>query len=155
MKHLFLFFSTAVLCMALALTGPAEASQYRLKVLNLNDATGQFLGKPLKTYQGEVLGILQALVGDQLQILYAVLSEPGNTTRLIPIPVKATDPYLDGGEVKINVDKRKLKNAPDFRRGSPPDRSDATWHEAICKYWGVDPIFPRQEYRIVINPELR
>jgi hypothetical protein len=50
MKHLFLSFSAAVLCMALALTGTAGASQYRLKVLNLDDATGQFLGKPVKTY---------------------------------------------------------------------------------------------------------
>jgi hypothetical protein len=155
MKPTVLFISMVALFTGIAITDATEAGQYRLKLMDLDDATGQFLGKPVKTYQGEVLGILQALVGDQMQILYAVLSEPRNTMRLIPIPVKATDPYLDGGEVKINVDQRKLKSAPDFRRGDPPDLSDPAWHEAVCDYWGVDPIFPRKEYRLVVNPELR
>jgi hypothetical protein len=147
--------SMAVFFTGIAITDATDASQYRLKLMNLEEATGRLLGKPVKTYQGEVLGILQALVGDQMQILYAVLSEPGNTMGLIPISLKATDPYLDGGKVKINVDQRKLKNAPDFRRGNPPDLSDPAWHEATCTYWGIDPIFPRKEYRIVVSPELR
>ena len=90
---------------------------------------------------GDKVGTLHELMIDLEygSVAYAVLSFGGFLgmgNRLFAIPWEALKLAPEKKQFILDVDKKKLENAPGFDKDNWPDFADRQWGSTIYKYYG-------------------
>ena len=108
-------------------------------------SASKIIGEEVENLQKEKLGKIHELVLDAKdgRVAYAVLSFGGVLgmgKKLFAMPWKAFEFSTTENKLVLNVDKKKLENAPGFDKDAKwPDFADRTWGADIYKYYGYDP----------------
>ena len=102
------------------------------------------IGSNVVNAQNEDLGKIEDLVLDAGagRIAYAVLSFGGFLgmgDKFFAIPWNAFHFNLKENRAVLNVDKKKLENAPGFDKDNWPNMADSTWGTSIYKHYGYNP----------------
>jgi sporulation protein YlmC with PRC-barrel domain len=102
------------------------------------------LGSRVRNAAGEDLGKVEEFVLDPAtgQIDYAVLSFGGFLgmgDKLFAIPWNALGVSPARDYILLDIDRRRLENAPGFDRHHWPDMADATWRRGLDDYYGTRP----------------
>jgi sporulation protein YlmC with PRC-barrel domain len=107
-------------------------------------------GDHVQNSAGEDLGKVNEIMIDipSGKVAYAVLSFGGFLgmgNKLFALPWSALK--LDEGKkcFVLDVDKKKLENAPGFDKDNWPDMADTTWGNEIFSYYGARPYWEGQE----------
>ena len=101
-------------------------------------------GDNVQNSAGEDLGKVDELMIDipTGRVAYAVLSIGGFLgmgNKLFAVPWSALRVDEDKKVFVLDVDKKKLENAPGFDKDNWPDMADITWGTEIFSYYGVAP----------------
>jgi hypothetical protein len=99
----------------------------------------RIIGEAVVNRQKEKLGKIHELVIDAREgrLAYAVLSFGG---KLFAMPWKAFEFSNTEDKLILNVEKKKLENAPGFEPDAKwPDFADRSWGDVIYKYYGYEP----------------
>ena len=108
-------------------------------------SASKIIGEAVENRQKENLGKIHELVIDAKEgrLAYAVLSFGGFLgmgNKLFALPWKAFEFSKTENKLILNVDKKKLENAPGFDKDAKwPDFADRTWGDGIYKYYGYEP----------------
>ena len=99
------------------------------------------IGDRVVNRKGEDLGKIEDFMIDpeQGRVGYAVLSFGGFLgmgNRLFAIPWEALKLAPEKKQFILDVDKKKLENAPGFDKDNWPDFADRQWGSTIYKYYG-------------------
>jgi hypothetical protein len=102
------------------------------------------IGSKVLNAQNEDLGKIEDLVLDAEagRIAYAVLSFGGFLgmgEKYFAIPWNAFHFNLKENCAVLNVDKKKLENAPGFDKDNWPNMADSIWATSIYKHYGYTP----------------
>ena len=107
-------------------------------------------GDHVQNSAGEDLGKVNEIMIDipSGKVAYAVLSFGGFLgmgNKLFALPWSALK--LEEGKkcFVLDVDKKKLENAPGFDKDNWPDMADTTWRNEIFSYYGARPYWEGQE----------
>jgi sporulation protein YlmC with PRC-barrel domain len=101
-------------------------------------------GDQVQNSAGEDLGKVDEIMIDipSGKVAYAVLSFGGFLgmgNKLFAVPWSALRVDEDKKHFVLDVDKKKLENAPGFDKDNWPDMADLTWGTGIFSYYGVVP----------------
>jgi sporulation protein YlmC with PRC-barrel domain len=101
-------------------------------------------GDQVQNSAGENLGKVDEIMIDipSGKVAYAVLSFGGFLgmgNKLFAVPWSALRVDEDKKHFVLDVDKKKLENAPGFDKDNWPDMADITWGTGIFSYYGVAP----------------
>lgn len=108
-------------------------------------SASKIIGEAVENLQKENLGKIHELVLDAEdgRVAYAVLSFGGFLgmgNKLFAMPWKAFNFSTTENKLVLNVDKKKLENAPGFDKDAKwPDFADRTWGAGIYNYYGYEP----------------
>jgi sporulation protein YlmC with PRC-barrel domain len=110
------------------------------RVLSASTLAGDRVRNP----EGEDLGKIEEIMLDYKngRIAYAVLSFGGFMglgNKLFAIPWNALELNTDEHKFILNVDKKKLENAPGFDKSDWPDMASPEWGSKIYSYYGYRP----------------
>lgn len=102
------------------------------------------IGKNVKNAEEKDLGEVKEIVVDPRggDIEYAVLSFGGFLglgDKYFAIPWQAMKLSQDREHFILNVDQKKLENAPGFDKDKWPDMSNRDWALVVYKFYGVQP----------------
>ena len=119
--------------------------QYR-RVLSASTLAGD----QVKNSAGEDLGKVDEIMIDILsgKVAYAVLSFGGFLgmgNKLFAVPWSALRLDEDKKHFVLDVDKKKLENAPGFDNDNWPDMADTSWGTQISSYYGAVPYWEAQK----------
>lgn len=114
----------------------ADAMQDRPTLLSATTVTGN----EVCNMHGETLGRIQDIMLDidEGKIRYAVLASGGFLgfgDRLFAIPWKALKQDKENKRFLLDVDARRLKNAPGFDKDEWPNMADTTWNSTVESYY--------------------
>jgi sporulation protein YlmC with PRC-barrel domain len=98
-------------------------------------------GTPVLNAKGEDLGHISEIMIDKVsgQVAYAVLkygSVMGLGGKLFALPWDVLSYDTGRGGYVVEIPEERLKNAPSFDPGNPPDMADQRWHQQIHEYYG-------------------
>ena len=115
----------------------ATASQRRALV-----AASSMIGDDVRNLQGEDIGHIKELMIDLRsgRIAYAVLSFGGILglgDRLFAVPWSALRFNQEEKVFLLDAIKERLEKAPGFDKDHWPNMTDATWSDAVDRYYGV------------------
>lgn len=82
------------------------------------------------------------------RIAYAVLSFGGVLgvgSKLFAVPWSALTLDEDEKEFVLDIDKRRLENAPGFDKDNWPDMADASWRNEVYNFYGAEPYWEDTE----------
>jgi sporulation protein YlmC with PRC-barrel domain len=101
-------------------------------------------GDRVQNSAGEDLGKVHEIMIDipSGKVAYAVLSFGGFLgmgDKLFALPWSALTLDEDVKRFILDIDKKKLENAPGFDKDNWPDMADNTWATAIFSYYGARP----------------
>jgi sporulation protein YlmC with PRC-barrel domain len=101
-------------------------------------------GDTVRNAAGEDLGTVDDIMIDipSGKVAYAVLSFGGFLgmgNKLFAIPWSALRVDEDKKHFILDVDKKKLENAPGFDKDNWPDMADTGWGTRIFSYYGAEP----------------
>jgi sporulation protein YlmC with PRC-barrel domain len=101
-------------------------------------------GDRVQNSAGEDLGKVHEIMIDipSGTVAYAVLSFGGFLgmgDKLFALPWSALTLDEDVKRFILDIDKKKLENAPGFDKDNWPDMADNTWATAIFSYYGARP----------------
>ena len=104
----------------------------------------ELIGYSVKNAQGEELGAIEELVINPQdgRITYAVLSVGGFLgmgDKLFAIPWEALTPMPEGQTFNLDVNKKKLAEAPGFDKNNWPDMANREWGTSVHKYYDQKP----------------
>jgi len=107
-------------------------------------------GDHVQNSAGEDLGKVNEIMIDipSGKVAYAVLSFGGFLgmgNKLFALPWSALRLDEDKKHFVLDVDKKKLENAPGFDKDNWPDMADTTWGNEIFSYYGARPYWEGQE----------
>ena len=113
-------------------------------------AASTLAGDSVRNAAGEDLGKLDELMIDipSGRVAYAVLSFGGVLrmgNKLFAVPWSALKVDEDEKCFLLNVDKKKLENAPGFDKDNWPNMADTTWGSEVSGYYGVTPYWEDRE----------
>jgi hypothetical protein len=103
------------------------------------------IGSRVVNAQNEDLGKIEdlALDAEAGRIAYAVLSSFGGFLgmgeKYFAIPWNAFHFNMKENRAVLNVDKKKLENAPGFDKDNWPNMADSVWGTSIHKHYGYTP----------------
>jgi hypothetical protein len=102
------------------------------------DRLNDVMGKTVRNQQGEKLGSVEGILGEGGSINYVILSrtDPSKVKNLIPIPCKAVRAQIREDVIIVDMDKEKLRTAPNFERDNQPDFSQPEWNRKVHAYYG-------------------
>lgn len=105
------------------------------------------VGNDVYNEQGEDLGDVKEIMLDMSsgRVSYAVLSFGGILgmgEKLFAVPWSALTLDTVNKRFTLNVEKKRLENAPGFDNGNWPDMADQTWAKGIHDYYGTKPYSP-------------
>jgi sporulation protein YlmC with PRC-barrel domain len=107
-------------------------------------------GDHVRNSAGEDLGKVDEIMIDIAsgQVAYAVLSFGGFLrmgNKLFALPWSALKIDEDKKCFVLDIDKRKLENAPGFDKDNWPDMADTSWGTEIFSYYGARPYWDSEE----------
>jgi sporulation protein YlmC with PRC-barrel domain len=107
-------------------------------------AASTLAGDQVQNSAGEDLGKVDEIMIDipAGKIAYAVLSFGGFLgmgNKLFAVPWRALRLDEDKKHFILDVDKKKLENAPGFDKDNWPDMADTSWGTRIFSYYGAAP----------------
>src|ERR1035438_8682615 len=107
-------------------------------------------GDEVKNSAGEDLGKVDEIMIDIVsgKVAYAVLSFGGFLgmgNKLFAVPWSALRLNEDKKHFVLDVDKKKLENAPGFDNDNWPDMADTSWGTQISSYYGAVPYWEAQK----------
>jgi sporulation protein YlmC with PRC-barrel domain len=107
-------------------------------------AASTLAGDQVQNTAGENLGKVDEIMIDipAGKVAYAVLSFGGFLgmgNKLFAVPWSALRLDEDKKHFILDVDKRKLENAPGFDKDNWPDMADTSWGTRIFSYYGAEP----------------
>jgi sporulation protein YlmC with PRC-barrel domain len=107
-------------------------------------AASTLAGDSVQNPAGEDLGKVDELMVDipSGRVAYAVLSIGGFLgmgNKLFAVPWSALRVDEDKKIFVLDVDKKKLENAPGFDKDNWPDMADVAWGTQIYSYYGAAP----------------
>lgn len=116
-----------------------DASNGQAKKLVLLSATS-IVGDNVCNLEEETLGTIEDLMLDLTNgsIRYAVLSTGGFLgmgDRLVAIPWKALRQDGENKRFILDIDAKRMKNAPGFDKNDWPNMADSTWNSSIQDYY--------------------
>jgi len=105
-------------------------------------------GDHVRNAAGEDLGTIEEIMLDVStgRIAYAVLSFGGFLgmgNKLFAVPWQALKLNERDHEFVLNVDKKRLENAPGFDKENWPDMADPTYGSKVFSYYGYQPYWER------------
>jgi sporulation protein YlmC with PRC-barrel domain len=100
------------------------------------------IGEDVRNLQGEDVGHIKELMIDirSGRVAYAVLSFGGFLglgDKLFAVPWSALRLNQQDKVFILDVDKRRLEEAPGFDKDRWPDMADPAWSDTIDRYYGV------------------
>jgi len=101
----------------------------------------QLINKNVVDQSGNFIGQLKNIVVGQpggIDYLIVIVTEGGAAGRLVPIPWNHANPTYENGQVKINVSRQMLANAPDFGPGQWPNFASGNVENRIHSYYGTE-----------------
>lgn len=109
-------------------------------------------GDSVQNSAGEDLGKVDELMIDipSGRVAYAVLSIGGFLgmgNKLFAVPWSALRVDEDKKIFVLDVDKKKLENAPGFDKDNWPDMADVAWGTQIYSYYGAEPYWEEKTSR--------
>jgi sporulation protein YlmC with PRC-barrel domain len=112
-------------------------------------------GDRVRNSSGEDLGKVHDIMIDVPtgRVAYAVLSFGGVLgvgNKLFAVPWSAVTLDEDEKEFILDIDKRRLENAPGFDKDNWPDMADPSWRGQVYNYYGAKPYWEdieEQTYR--------
>ncbi|TVP48886.1 MAG: PRC-barrel domain containing protein [Gemmatimonadales bacterium] len=124
-------------------TSPTTGEKIRRVV-----SAGSVTGDSVRNLSGDDLGNIQEIMLDvnDGSIAYAVLSFGGFLgmgDKLFAVPWQALTLVQDEEHFLLDVDKKKLENAPGFDKDNWPDFSDPSWGQGIHDHYGTTPYWQR------------
>ena len=107
-------------------------------------AASTLAGDQVQNSAGEDLGKVDEIMIDipAGKVAYAVLSFGGFLgmgNKLFAVPWSALRLDEDKKHFILDVDKKKLENAPGFDKDNWPDMADTSWGTRIFSYYGAEP----------------
>src|ERR1035437_3371095 len=107
-------------------------------------AASTLAGDSVRNAAGGEPGKLDEIMIDlpSRRIAYAVLSFGGGLgmgNKLFAVPWSALKVDEDEKSFVLNVDKKKLENAPGFDKSNWPNMADTTWGSEVYRYYGATP----------------
>ena len=107
-------------------------------------AASTLAGDQVQNSAGEDLGKVDEIMIDipAGKVAYAVLSFGGFLgmgNKLFAVPWSALRLDEDKKYFILDVDKKKLENAPGFDKDNWPDMADTSWGTRIFSYYGAEP----------------
>jgi len=125
------------------ITDEEERQDYR-RVLSAKTLSGDHV----RNAEGEDLGTIEEIMLDVPtgRIAYAVLSFGGFLgmgNKLFALPWQALQLDERNHEFILNVDKKRLENAPGFDKENWPDMADPTYGSKVFSYYGYQPYWER------------
>ena len=107
-------------------------------------AASTLAGDQVQNSAGEDLGKVDEIMIDipAGKVAYAVLSFGGFLgmgNKLFAVPWNALKLDEDKKHFILDVDKKKLENAPGFDKDNWPDMADTSWGTRIFSYYGAEP----------------
>jgi sporulation protein YlmC with PRC-barrel domain len=107
-------------------------------------AASTLAGDQVQNSAGEDLGKVDEIMIDipAGKVAYAVLSFGGFLgmgNKLFAVPWSALRVDEDKKHFILDVDKKKLENAPGFDKDNWPDMADTSWGTRIFSYYGAEP----------------
>ena len=107
-------------------------------------AASTLAGDQVQNSAGEDLGTVDEIMIDipAGKVAYAVLSFGGFLgmgNKLFAVPWSALRVDEDKKHFILDVDKKKLENAPGFDKDNWPDMADTSWGTRIFSYYGAVP----------------
>ncbi len=107
-------------------------------------AASTLAGDQVQNSAGEDLGTVDEIMIDipAGKVAYAVLSFGGFLgmgNKLFAVPWSALRVDEDKKHFILDVDKKKLENAPGFDKDNWPDMADTSWGTRIFSYYGAEP----------------
>ena len=99
------------------------------------------IGNDVYNIEGDDLGVIKEIMLDMRsgRIIYAVLSfKPlfSLGEKLFAVPWKALTLDTEHKRFMLDVDKKRLKDAPGFDRSYWPDMADQRWQMEISRFYG-------------------
>jgi sporulation protein YlmC with PRC-barrel domain len=113
-------------------------------------AASTMAGDHIRDAAGENLGKLDEVMIDipSGKVAYAVLSFGGVLgmgSKLFAVPWSALKVDEDEKCLILDVDKKKLENAPGFDKDNWPNMADHAWGSEVSRFYGVTPYWEEQE----------
>ncbi len=124
-----------------ALLNPASQSFANESDDSLRGAykASELIGKNVKTIEEKDLGEIQDIViGNEGEVGYAVLSFGGVLgigDKLFAVPWTSLAHSPDGEYLTLDVEEKKLENAPGFNKDDWPDMQDEQWKLVILEFY--------------------
>ena len=115
-------------------------------------AASTLAGDQVQNSAGEDLGTVDEIMIDipAGKVAYAVLSFGGFLgmgNKLFAVPWSALRVDEDKKIFVLDVDKKKLENAPGFDKDNWPDMADDAWGTQIYGYYGAAPYWEERTFR--------
>lgn len=112
-------------------------------------AASTLAGDQVQNSAGEDLGKVDEIMIDipTGKVAYAVLSFGGFLgmgNKLFAVPWSALRLDEDEKHFILDIDKKKLENAPGFDKDNWPDMADTGWRTSIFSYYGAVPYWETQ-----------
>ena len=107
-------------------------------------SSDKVVGTPVYNRQGEHLGSVYNLMIDKIsgQVAYAVMSFGGFLgigERYHPLPWRVLKYDTRQGGYVVDLDRRRLEEAPSYTPSNLPNWTDRTYGHRIDDYYGVPP----------------
>ena len=108
-------------------------------------ASDKVEGTAVYNRKGEKLGTVQNFMVDKRsgQVAYAVMSFGGFLgigEEYHPLPWKVLTYDTNLGGYVVDLDRKRLEDAPRYRRASEPNWADPAYGTGLSNYYGVPPI---------------
>lgn len=109
-------------------------------------AASALTGEPVINAIGDSLGRIHDLLIDVLtgRIAYAVIEFAGfagKNDELFAVPWMALTLDADNRSVILNIDKRRMKEAPRFPRDCWPTLAHSEWAEQVHRFYSAEPFW--------------
>lgn len=120
---------------------PGKTTSMMMDKIKASDLMGVNVLSP----QGEKCGSISDVVIDRAagQVAFTIMEADatflGRPDRLFAIPIKALSPSAAGDAMIVNIDKEKLKTAPNFAKDKWPDLADQKWGSDVYRFYGIRP----------------
>ncbi len=110
------------------------------------------LGMSVVNLKGEQVAQVGAVLIVEDRIAYVILNvaDPQGTARLVPLPSSLAEFNPSTRSIIVDLDKRKLLEAPYYSTGDRPAFSELEWEQRIFSYYGEkEPEKAKESYILI------
>src|SRR3982750_3907005 len=146
-------FSAIMAILGLAMTSAFAQTQSTTSSNTTYIETSKFIGRPVKSSQGDEIGTVKDIVLDRNTgcLAYTVLSTTGGGggggggtrvtggSKMVAVPWSVYSPSADTNVLTVTVDKTRIYNAPAFDYARVEEYSRPDYINNVYSYYGVSP----------------